>query len=163
VQALDVAGDCPDFPVGHTRCKNLHHFLGVLVDTLYMHLSRVNLAELETLPSEWFKFIHISDAPPSVPDTNAGKIQIARYARLYPGDGCIDYAAIIERLPPVDYSVELPNRSRVAELGHEEHARRCLQAARRCVGSVKSKRISGAIGALEVNQTTGESHGSRTH
>jgi len=170
---LSVALEFPSF----SRLRNLREVAdivgaanrpngAILIDTLYMHMSRVNLIELETLPSEWFSFVHISDALPGVPDTSAGMIQIARNARLYPGDGCIDFAAIIERLPPVDYSIELPNRSRVAELGYEEHARRCLQAARRNIGTVKSKRMSGAtgaLGALAINQTKGESYGSRTH
>ena len=58
-------------------------------------------------------------------------IQLARDARLYPGEGWIDFAGIIERCPPMNYSIELPNQSRVAELGYEEHARRCLTHAKR--------------------------------
>ena len=72
----------------------------------------------------------ISDISAGVPDTAEGMIQIARDARLYPGDGCIDFTSIVRNLPPVNYSIELPNQSRVKELGFEEHARRALQAAR---------------------------------
>jgi sugar phosphate isomerase/epimerase len=117
---------------------------GILIDTLYLHMSRVGAAELESLPAHWLQFIQISDVLPGVPDTRAGMIQIARGARLYPGEGCIDFADIIERLPPVNYSIELPNRSRVAELGYEEHARRCLQTAKRALAPAVSKRPVGA-------------------
>ena len=113
---------------------------GILVDTLYLHLSRVELAELLHVPAEFINFLHISDALPGIADTKQGMIQLARDARLYPSEGCIDFKGIIERMPPVDYSIELPNLSRIKELGYEEHARRCLQHAKRTFGNVKSQR-----------------------
>lgn len=113
---------------------------GILVDTLYLHLSRVDLGELLHIPESYLNFLHISDCLPGIADTREGMIQLARDARLYPGEGWINFAGIIERLPPVDYSIELPNRSRIAELGHEEHARRCLQAAKKKFGHVRSAR-----------------------
>ena len=122
---------------------------GILVDTLYMHLSRVDLAELLHIPGELLNFLHISDALPGIADTREGMIQLARDARLYPGEGCIDFAGIIERMPPVDYSVELPNQSRVTELGFEEHARRCLQHAKRTFGDVRSQRRNHPIPTQE--------------
>ena len=125
---------------------------GILIDTLYMHMSRVDVAELEAIPPAWFDFIQVSDVLPGIPDTEAGMMQIARKARLYPGEGCVDFAAIIERLPPVNYSIEVPNRYRVAELGYEGHARRCLQNAKRALGGNENGKRStvGAVG------TTGE-------
>jgi sugar phosphate isomerase/epimerase len=113
---------------------------GILIDTLYMHLSRVDIAELSHVPSEYLNFLHISDALPGIADTREGMIQLARDARLYPGEGCIDFKRIIERLPILDYSIELPNKTRTQELGFEEHARRCLQHAKRTFGDVSSQR-----------------------
>lgn len=113
---------------------------GILVDTLYLHLSRVDLGELLHIPSEWLHFLHISDCLPGIADTREGMIQLARDARLYPGEGWIDFTGIIERCPPVNYSLELPNQSRVSELGLEEHARRCLVHAKRAFGESRSKR-----------------------
>jgi sugar phosphate isomerase/epimerase len=113
---------------------------GILVDTLYLHLSRVDLGELLHVPPEWLHFLHISDCLPGIADTREGMIQLARDARLYPGEGWIDFAGIIERCPPMNYSVELPNQSRVAELGYEEHARRCLTHAKATFGAARSKR-----------------------
>jgi sugar phosphate isomerase/epimerase len=129
---------------------------GILVDTLYLHLSRVDLAELLHVPGELLNFLHISDALPGIADTREGMIQLARDARLYPGEGCIDFAGIIERMPPVDYSIELPNQSRVAELGFEEHARRCLIHAKRTFGQVQSQRRSHTIPIHESNQAAGQ-------
>lgn len=113
---------------------------GILVDTLYLHLSRVDLGELLHVPAELIHFLHISDCLPGIADTREGMIQLARDARLYPGEGWIDFAGIIGRVPPVNYSIELPNQSRLAELGYEEHARRCLQHAKRTFGNAVSER-----------------------
>lgn len=103
---------------------------GILIDTLYMHLSRVSLDEVDALPRRWLHFLHICDAPKEIPTTREGMIHIARDERLYLGEGAIDFAPLFERLPSIPYSIELPNLKRVEELGYEEHARRCLQAAK---------------------------------
>ena len=115
---------------------------GILVDTLYLHLSRVDLGELLHVPPEWLHFLHISDCLPGIADTKEGMIQLARDARLYPGEGWIDFKGIIERCPPMNYSIELPNQSRINELGYEEHARRCLLYAKKTFGDVVSKRTN---------------------
>ena len=104
---------------------------GLMVDMLYMYFPRTPLEELDALPRDWFHLAHICDAPREIPATREGLVHIMRDARLYVGEGAIDVAAILRRLPPMPYSVELPNIERVAELGYEEHARRCLQAAKR--------------------------------
>lgn len=104
---------------------------GILVDTLHFHRSRVKLTELDAVPHEWFHFAHLCDAPPEVPGTKMELIHTGRDERLYPGEGGIDIAAILNRMPQVPYSIELPNLVRVKELGHFEHAWRCLQTAKR--------------------------------
>ena len=133
---------------------------GILVDTLYLHLSRVDIGELLHVPSDLLHFLHISDCLPGIADTREGMIQLARDARLYPGEGWIDFTGIIERMPPVDYSIELPNAARVAELGYEEHARRCLQHAKRKFGAARSQRR--AIDLVPL-QTKEECYGQRAH
>ncbi len=103
---------------------------GILLDTLYIHFSQVALDDIAALPKEWFQFVHLCDAPDGIPTTRDGLIEIARDARLYPGEGCIDFAAIDAVLPEVIWSIELPNNKRIEELGFEEHARRCLEASK---------------------------------
>lgn len=120
---------------------------GILIDTLYLHLSRVDLGELLHVPAEYIHFLHISDCLPGIADTQAGMIQLARDARLYPGEGWIDFEGIIERLPPVYYSIELPNKARIKELGYEEHARRCLQHSKERFGLSRSQRQNIAVQA----------------
>jgi sugar phosphate isomerase/epimerase len=104
---------------------------GVLVDTLHFSRSRVALPELDPIPREWIHFAHFCDAPAGIPATDEGLIRTAREERLYPGEGAIDMAAILNRMPQVPYSLEIPHLARVKELGYAEHAFRCLQSARR--------------------------------
>ena len=104
---------------------------GIMIDTLHMHSSRVALKELDALPRQWFHMAHLCDGPKDIPTTREGLIQVAREARLYVGEGGVDIAGMLDRMPPIPCSIELPNKQRVAEYGYEEHARRCLQAAKR--------------------------------
>ncbi len=101
---------------------------GVLVDTLYMHFNKAPLYALERVPAHWINFFHICDAADLV-FTKEGMIQIARDARLYPGEGAIDFSAINDLFPNHPLALELPNAARSAEVGHEQHARNCLEAA----------------------------------
>ena len=88
---------------------------GVLVDLLHFSRSRVGLAELNAVPREWFHFVHLCDAPAAIPTTNEELIHTAREERLYPGEGGIDIAAILQRIPDVPYSIEAPHLARVKE------------------------------------------------
>ena len=103
---------------------------GVLLDTLYLYFANVGLDELSALPQNWINLLHICDTAKEIPDTREGLAHIIRDARLYVGEGCIDFASILDRLPAVPYSIELPNEKQVKELGYEGHARRCLETAK---------------------------------
>ena len=41
--------------------------VGIVVDALHFHRSRVKLEELESLPKEWFRFMHLCDAVQEIP------------------------------------------------------------------------------------------------
>jgi sugar phosphate isomerase/epimerase len=103
---------------------------GLLIDTLHFNRSRVALDELEVLPAAWLHFVHLCDAPPGIPSTREGLLYTAREDRLDPGEGAIDLAAILARLPDVAYSLEIPNLARVKQVGYAEHARLCLEHAK---------------------------------
>jgi sugar phosphate isomerase/epimerase len=107
--------------------------VAALIDTLHFSRSRVSLSELDELPDEWVRFIHICDGPAEIPGRadKEALIHTGRDARLYVGEGGIDIAAILNRLPERVCSVELPNLERVKELGYQEHARRCLVTAKK--------------------------------
>jgi len=103
---------------------------GLLIDTLYWHFTRARVSGLRMVRRDWINFLHICDAPAAIPTTREDMLHIAREARLYPGEGAIDFAALAAALPQVPLSIELPNARATAELGHLGHARRCLEAAR---------------------------------
>lgn len=115
--------------VREANCSNS----GILIDTLYFHYSRVRLEDLEKIPREWFNFLHICDTSKEIPGNKKDMIHVARDERLYVGEGCIDFPAILNRLPAMPYSIELPNLKRVKQFGYEEHARRCLETAKQCL------------------------------
>ncbi|WP_114009488.1 sugar phosphate isomerase/epimerase family protein [Cohaesibacter intestini] len=102
---------------------------GMLVDTLYMHFNKAPLLALEKVPPEWINFLHICDAE-DLAFTREAMIDTARDARLYPGEGAIDFWAVNYLFPDLPLSIELPHAKRIAEFGPEQHARNCLEAAR---------------------------------
>lgn len=103
---------------------------GLLVDTLHFSRSRVSLEDLSTIPDSWFHIVHLCDAPAEIPSAREELIYTAREARLDPGQGGIDLAAILNRIPEVPYSLELPNFERVTRLGYPEHVRMALLNAK---------------------------------
>ena len=104
---------------------------GIMVDMLHAHRSRVDPRELEDCPAEWFRFFHLCDGPAAIPDTAEELIVIGRDARRYPGEGAIDLAAYISRMPKDSVcSIELPHLARAAEYGYAEHVRRCIASAK---------------------------------
>ncbi|WP_374724320.1 hypothetical protein [Calidifontibacillus erzurumensis] len=46
------------------------------------------------------------------------------------GEGRIDVASILSRMPDIPYSLGIPHIKRASELGYEEYARQCLQTAK---------------------------------
>lgn len=108
---------------------------GVLVDALYMHFNKMPLFSMERVPSEWINFMHICDAN-DVYYTKDEMIHLARDERLYPGEGAIDFSAINYLYPDLPLAIELPHEKRMKELGPEQHARNCLEAAKAVLNEV---------------------------
>ncbi|MDR0654272.1 MAG: sugar phosphate isomerase/epimerase [Synergistaceae bacterium] len=105
---------------------------GIMIDTLHFYRSRVALEELDDVPRKWFHFAHICDAPKDIPDMNDtdALVRTGRAERLYIGEGAIDIASIINRMPDIPLSIELPHEERAREYGYAEHAARCIESAR---------------------------------
>lgn len=105
---------------------------GIMVDTLHFYRSHVKLEELDEVPREWFHFAHLCDGPKEIPDWSdtAALLQTGRAERLYIGEGAIDIAAIIDRMPDIPLSIELPHEARAKEFGYAEHAARCIDSAK---------------------------------
>jgi sugar phosphate isomerase/epimerase len=113
---------------------------GLLVDALYS--TAYDPAELDALPRHLFNFIHLNDGPKVLPTLGTPEMfEVVREGRLYVGDGEIDLAGLLRRLPQVPCSLELPNAAMVKAYGYAEHARRCLEKAKRFV----AERVDGAV------------------
>ena len=104
---------------------------GILVDTLHFDRSRCSLEDLKNLPREWFHFVHLCDARGEIPTTKEGLIQTARADRYFPGEGSLNLREILDCIPIVPYSLEIPNDVLMKELGPEEFARRAIRAAKK--------------------------------
>jgi sugar phosphate isomerase/epimerase len=103
---------------------------GLMIDVHHFHRALDRPEMLESLPREWFHFAQICDAQLEIPSDRAEMTRILREERLYLGEGGIDIAAILDRLPAMVYSIELPHLARVKEMGYAEHASRCLESAK---------------------------------
>lgn len=112
---------------------------GILIDTLYFHYSGASPDELDVLPCEWLNFLHICDTSAEIPNSSEDMVHVARDERLYFGEGGIDFASILDRLPSMPCSIELPNIKRLKKFGYEGHAQRCLESARQYLENVKTK------------------------
>jgi sugar phosphate isomerase/epimerase len=103
---------------------------GLMIDTHHFHRAGDKIEDLDAVPREWFHFAHLCDAPAEIPTEKEEMTRILREARLYVGEGGIDVASVVNRIPEIPYSIELPNLARVKELGYAEHAWRCLQTTK---------------------------------
>jgi sugar phosphate isomerase/epimerase len=122
IRTLNEAADL----VRAAQCANA----GIVIDTLHFDRCHADLATLGSLPCEWFNFVQISDAPAKYSTERDELIRVGRAGRLYLGEGGIDVAAILRRLPAVPLSIEIPNTTKLAALGAEQYARLCIETAR---------------------------------
>jgi sugar phosphate isomerase/epimerase len=99
---------------------------GLIIDCLHFNRSRCRLEELDR-NRDLMRFVHLCDAPAEIPTSKEALVHAGRAERLCPGDGGIDIAAIVERLPPMVYGIEVPNVALAAEIGDAEHVFRLLQ------------------------------------
>lgn len=104
---------------------------GILIDVHHFHRAGNSPKDLEKLPSEWFRLIHLCDATPKIPYDYHEMLHIIREGRSYIGEGGIDIKSIIDVLPDVPLSIELPNTTYVKKYGLLEHARKALASAKR--------------------------------
>ncbi len=113
---------------------------GILVDALHVDRSATTLDEIAALPRERINYVQFCDGPAAYDPSDAGLIDIARRARLMPGEGGIDLAGLARAIPrDAVISVEVPNhalaraprRGRARAYGARRHARRDRRGARR--------------------------------
>lgn len=105
---------------------------GYLIDTLHFYRSKVGLSELDDIPECKFRMVHICDGPGEIPTSKEDLVTVGREGRYYVGEGVIPIYDIVKKMgADVVLSLELPNAQKVRDYGYTEHARRCLETARR--------------------------------
>lgn len=103
---------------------------GLMIDTHHIHRARDNYSDLLKVPDKYFNYSQICDATGEIPTEHEELTRIMREGRDYLGAGGIDIAAILNYMPIVPYSIELPNSAMVEKYGMKGHAQRCLDTAR---------------------------------
>lgn len=115
--------------------------VGITVDTLHFNRSNCSLEQFDGLPPTWFQFMQICDAPAVAPTTIEGLIFAAREDRLIPGEGGLDLAGVIRRLPEkVVVAVEIPNTALARKMSNEDRAKLALEGTKRLVDQVRAER-----------------------
>lgn len=129
-----------------TGCKDLNHArslveeadhpsAAVLFDTLHFDRCGASLEDFAAVPPELMNYVQICDGPVPYDPSDDALISVARTARLIPGDGGIDLAAMAALIPKdMTVSIEVPNHALAAEIGAPELARRALTATKLLFG-----------------------------
>lgn len=114
-----------------------HPAAAVLFDCLHFNRCGSTLDEVASLPRDMMNYIQVCDGPiPYDPDGSAMMV-LGRTGRLVPGEGNIDIAAILARLPKdIPVSVEVPNVAQVAQTSVRELVQRSLEATKRLCDAV---------------------------
>lgn len=109
-----------------------HPAAAILFDCLHFDRSDSTLDELSQIPREMMNYAQICDGPKPYDPDGVAMMTLGRTARLVPGEGDIDLAAIVARLPAdLPISVEVPNKAICAEIGIEAFVRKSLEETKR--------------------------------
>ncbi|MGB0748718.1 MAG: sugar phosphate isomerase/epimerase family protein [Magnetospiraceae bacterium] len=107
---------------------------GVLVDALHFDRSASTVEDLAALPNQLIHYAQLCDGPVPYDPSDAGLIDIARGARLLPGDGGIDLKAMVKALPMgTPLSIEIPQVERARTVPPLQRAQEALAAAKTVV------------------------------
>jgi sugar phosphate isomerase/epimerase len=111
--------------------------VGILVDTLHFDRSDSSLSDLESIPAKWLAMVHVCDAPAEKPITTEGLLHGARAERLPPGEGGIDIASVLTRMPEhTQITLEVPMQRLTGLEGPEAVARRVHDATVRFLATI---------------------------
>lgn len=104
---------------------------GIVLDTLHFYRSGNIPEELEGLPENWFRYVHLCDCPKKIPRQKEELIRVGLEERLIPGEGAVDIPGILSRLPAVVRGLEIPHKKRIADLGFQEYICQALGQTKR--------------------------------
>jgi sugar phosphate isomerase/epimerase len=111
---------------------------GIVVDTLHLMRSGGSPAAIRNVPSTMFSFIQLADAPRDAPPADRLREE-ALGRRLPPGEGELPLDEIVDTLPALPISVEVPCEAN-RHLGLTDQARLALETTNRFLARVAEKR-----------------------
>jgi sugar phosphate isomerase/epimerase len=101
---------------------------GVLIDALHLDRAGSTLDEVRALPRGRMNYVQFCDGPADYDPSDAGLIDVARRARLMPGEGGIDLAGLARAIPgDAVISIEIPNHMLAERMGARERAALALE------------------------------------
>lgn len=104
---------------------------GLMIDTHHFQRAEDDIEELKKIPKKWFYYSQVCDATKEIPKDKEELTRIMREERDYIGEGGIDVKSILNSIPIVIYSIEIPNSKMVDKLGELGHAKRCLETTKK--------------------------------
>jgi sugar phosphate isomerase/epimerase len=130
--------DVRDFAQGAAVYKRANRAnAGLLIDPIHFDRGGSTAAEISSVPSAWFRYVQLCDAPAARPTDLDGLLHQARAERLLPGEGGLDLVGILSALPrDLPVSIEIPMEQLAKTVPARERARRALTATRRLLASL---------------------------
>lgn len=104
---------------------------GILIDTHHFQRAGDRIEKLKKLPKKWFNYVQISDAKKEIPKDKKELTRIMREERNYIGEGELEVASILNAIPIVPYSIEIPNLKMLNKIGALAHAKKCLETTKK--------------------------------
>ena len=112
----------------------------LLIDTLYVYGTGLTAEDLAKIDKNRIGIIHVCDGPEEFASLDdEGMMEVAREKRLYPGDGAIDIKGLLQAMPHIPISIELPNSVEMKRRGAYGHALECLKRTKELIHSQDSE------------------------
>lgn len=102
---------------------------GIVIDPIHFDRSGSRIADIAALPPALFGYMQFCDAPALRPTDVPGLLFQARCERLFPGEGGLDLASLLDALPhDIPLSLEIPTEALAKTVGALERATRAREA-----------------------------------
>ncbi|MBT9385665.1 sugar phosphate isomerase/epimerase [Pseudooceanicola sp. CBS1P-1] len=125
----------PDVRTAAAQMRAVNHpAAGVLVDALHVQRSDSPIDEIAALNPAWIHYAQLCDGPGNFDPAPEALIATARGKRLMPGDGDVDFTALLSALPrDIVLSVEVAQTARMGVVPALERAHEAIAKARAVV------------------------------
>lgn len=112
---------------------------GIIIDPIHFDRSGSCVADIAALPSEFFGYMQLCDAPAQHP-TNVDELLFqARCERKFPGDGGLNLIGLLDALPnTIPLSIEVPSNELAKTVGALERAKRARAATLNLLAGIQS-------------------------